>query len=47
MKLYKVKHVKTKMRKTLKFYWQVITDASVKKAVLEICFKKKTEESEP
>ena len=42
MKLHKVKHVKPKWEK---FYWLVITDAYVKKAVLEICFKKKTKES--
>ena len=41
----KVKHVKPTKKIFKKFYIQVINDACVRIAVLEICFGKKTRES--
>ena len=41
----KVKLIKLTQEKISKFYLQVITDACVKIAVLEICSEKKTKES--
>ena len=41
----KVKHVKPIWEKLQKFYLQLITDACVKIAVLEICFEKKATDS--
>ena len=40
----KVKHVTTIQEKLKEFYLQVISDACVKKAALEICFEKNTKE---
>ena len=41
----KVKNVKPIQENIWKFYLQVITDACVKIAVVELCFEKKTKES--
>ena len=41
----KLKHVKPIQQKLWKLYLQVITDACVKRAVLEICSEMKTRES--
>ena len=41
----KVKYVKLIQENIYKFYSQVITDACVTIAVVELCFKKKTKES--
>ena len=41
----KLKHVKPIQQKLWKSYLQVITDACVKRAVLEICSEMKTRES--
>ena len=43
----KVKYVKLIQENIYKFYLQVITDACVKLAVVELCFEKKTKESVP
>ena len=41
----KVKYVKLIQENIQKFYLQVITNACVKIAVVELCFEKKTKES--
>ena len=42
----KAKYVKLIQENIWKFYLQVITDACVKIAAAELCFEKKTKESE-
>ena len=40
----KAKYLKLIQENILKFYLQVVTDACVKIAVVELCFEKKTKE---